>query len=88
METAEFAADLMRRIQPMRLETWRDAQAALVEEISRRDDMPALMEEFTLVTTAECRARTCIRRAYRKRFGPNANVAHAETTIHRNFGRF
>jgi hypothetical protein len=88
METLEFSGDLLRRISKMRLDSWQKAKDALVDEISPRNDMPALWQEFSLKTVAECRCRVVIRRAYRKRFGPHADVAHAETTVHKNFGRF
>jgi hypothetical protein len=88
METLEFSGHLLRRISKMRLGDWEDAKNDLIEEVYTRNDMPALWQEFTLKTVAECRCRVILRRAYRKRFGPHADVAHAETTVHKNFGRF
>ncbi|WP_276122588.1 hypothetical protein [Pararhizobium qamdonense] len=88
MDTIDFALDLLRRVERMRLRHWEDEKDGLIDEISKRDDMPALMEEFTLATVAECRIRVCIRRAYRKRYGVRADIAHADTTIHKNYGRF
>jgi hypothetical protein len=88
MDTAEFAGRLLDRVRPMSLKRWEEVKPNLIDEISKRNDMPALFEEFSSKTRDECRCRVVIRRAYRKRFGVHANVAHAETTIHQNFGRF
>ncbi|OCP21874.1 MULTISPECIES: hypothetical protein [unclassified Ensifer] len=88
METVDYALDLLRRVERMRLADWEKAKDGLVEEVMQRPDMPALFEAFTMKTTAECRIRVVIRRAYRKRFGVHADIAHAETTTHQNYGRF
>ncbi len=88
MDHVEYASDLLRRISNMRLKTWEAAKPDLIEEVSKRNDMPAIFEEFSQKTPNECRCRVILRRAYRKRFGPHADVAHAETTTHKNFGRF
>ncbi|QIG75645.1 hypothetical protein EVC20_074 [Rhizobium phage RHph_Y2_17_1] len=88
MDTSEFAGRLLERVRGMSLKRWEEAKPALIDEVIKRHDMPALFQEFTLKTQDECRCRVIIRRAFRKRFGAHANVAHAETTIHQNFGRF
>ncbi|MBX4911389.1 hypothetical protein HJA82_29185 [Rhizobium bangladeshense] len=88
MTTLEFAGDLLSRVSRMRLKDWEAAKPDLIEEIRVRDDMAELFQEFTLKTVEECRCRVIIRRAYKKRYGMQANVAHAETTTHLNFGRF
>ena len=89
MEMNEYAADLEVKVRGMRLADWRDARSELVEELSRRDDMPALFEEFSDPhDITHCRLRTLLRRAYRKRFGNHANVAKAEITTHKDYGRF
>ncbi len=89
MDTHQYAADLLARVRRMRLRDWDAAKSDLIDEIVNRDDMPALFQEFPNTRdVAECRIRVCLRRAYRKRFGRHANVAHAETTTHTNFGRF
>ncbi|AGC36079.1 hypothetical protein B7L88_gp035 [Rhizobium phage RHEph10] len=88
MDAPEFASRLLERVSRMSLKRWEEAKPGLVDEIAKRNDMPAIFQEFTLKTQAECRCRVAIRRAYRKRFGGHANVASAETSIHENFGRF
>ncbi|TDW20377.1 hypothetical protein EV128_1257 [Rhizobium azibense] len=87
-QTIAFAGELLNKVRKMRLKEWDADKHGLVEQVSKRSDMPALFVEFTLKTIEEARCRVIIRRAYRKRYGPNANVAHPDTTIHQNFGRF
>ncbi|QIG69106.1 hypothetical protein EVB78_073 [Rhizobium phage RHph_N1_15] len=86
--TLEFAGDLLSRVSRMRLRHWEAAKEALIEELRVRDDMPELFEQFSLKTVDECRIRVALRRAYRKRYGVKADVAHPDTTTHNNFGRF
>jgi hypothetical protein len=88
MDAADFALNFTGRVEKMSLATWERQKEGLIEEVIKRNDMPLIFQELTLKTVAECRCRVVLRRAYKRRFGMTADIAHAETTTHENFGRF
>lgn len=87
-ETVAYANTLLRRVRRMSIREWDTDKHGLIEEVKLRDDMPELFQEFTLQTVYEARCRVLLRRAFRLRFGVNADVANPATTTHKNYGRF